>query len=70
MNIQITADLYEQLEMIVENDGDRITLRRRTRNRVGEAWGDWKFPILNRRESLAVYQGISNAILNRRKYVY
>ncbi len=64
MNIQITAELYEQLEMIVEND--RITLRRRTRNRVGEPWGDWKFPILNRRESLAVYQGISNAILNRR----
>ena len=62
MNRQmITAELYEQLEMIVEND--RITLRRRTRNRVGEPWGDWKFPILNRRESKEVYQAIGLTFL-------
>lgn len=58
----ITGELYEQLEMIIQND--RIIIRQRNRTRVGEAWGDWKPPILNKRESLAVYQGIQNAILN------
>lgn len=64
MNIPITEELYEQVEMIVQNDGDRITIRQRNRTRVGEAWGDWKPPILNKHESLAVYQAIQNAILN------
>lgn len=64
MNIPITEELYEQVEMIIRNDGDRITIRQRNRTRVGEAWSDWKPPILNKRESLAVYQAIQNAILS------
>ena len=67
MNIQITAELYEQVEMVIRNDGDSITIRQRNRTRVGEAWSDWKPPILSRREALAVYQAIQDTILNPRR---
>lgn len=59
----ITDELYEQVEMIVQDRGNRITIRQRNRTRVIDDWGDWKPPILNRRESLGVYQGLSDIVL-------
>lgn len=66
MKIQITDELYEQLEMVIQNDGDRITIRQRNRTRVSEEWSDWKPPILNKREALAVHKGISDVMLTPR----
>ena len=59
----ITDELYEQVEMIVQDGGNRITIRQRNRTRVLDDWSDWKPPILNRREVLGVYQAISDIVL-------
>ena len=64
----ITDELYEQVELIVQNDGDRITIRQRNRTRVSEEWSDWKPPIFNRRESLAIHQAITDNILSPKRY--
>ena len=54
----VTQDFYEQLEVKVDNDGDRIALVQRQRTRAGEAW-NIKVIILNRREAEQVADVIS-----------